>query len=142
MFTFLFSSDRFGTCTMGPQAAPLLSPCVFVYFRGAQKPNASLGYNHASLGATLDLRICTSCNTLRLGYRIASNPASLAFQVFVLFPLLLAYACVNSYTALSPRHHVGGTLRRHPEARRADGSSYSSPLTTCDQVTTPLLKKY
>ena len=27
---------------MGPQAAPLLSPCVFVYFRGAQKPNASL----------------------------------------------------------------------------------------------------
>jgi len=63
MFTFLFSSDRFGTCTMCPQAAPLLSPCVFVYFRGAQKPNARLGYNHASLAATLDIRICTSCNT-------------------------------------------------------------------------------
>ena len=110
MFTFLFSSDWFGTCTMGPQAAPLLSPCVFVYFRGAQKPNAGLGHAQASLGATLNLRICaflnslalrvcTSCNTLWLGYRIASNPASLAFQVFVFFQ------CHHG-------HRTGGALQR------------------------------
>ncbi len=43
---------------MGPQAAPLLSPCVFVYLRGAQKQNAGLGHVQASLAATLNLRIC------------------------------------------------------------------------------------
>ena len=30
MFTFLFSSDRFGTCTIGLQAIPLHSPYAFV----------------------------------------------------------------------------------------------------------------
>ncbi len=39
-----------------------------VYFRFAKVPNVGLGHIHASMAATLALRICTSCNTLRLGY--------------------------------------------------------------------------
>ncbi len=55
-----------------------------VYFRFAQVPNAGLGHIHASMAATLALRICTSCNTLRLGYTKINFRASLALRVFVL----------------------------------------------------------
>ena len=54
-----------------------------VYFRFAQVPNAGLGHIHASMAATLALRICTSCNTLRLGYTKINFRASLALRVFV-----------------------------------------------------------
>ena len=57
--------------------------CNDVYFRFAQVPNAGLGHIHASMAATLALRICTSCNTLRLGYTKINFRASLALWVFV-----------------------------------------------------------
>ena len=54
-----------------------------VYFRFAQVPNAGLGHVQINLPATLGLRICTSCNTLRLGYTKINFRASLALWVFV-----------------------------------------------------------
>lgn len=71
---------------MPKRAWARLSPCVFVYFRGAQKPNASLGYNHASMVATLGLRICAILNYL-------------AFQVLEFFQCHLG-------------HRTGSTLQR------------------------------
>jgi hypothetical protein len=44
---------------------------------------ASLGHAHASVVAALGLRICTSCNTLRLGYTKINFSAFLALWVFV-----------------------------------------------------------
>ena len=54
-----------------------------LYFRFAQVPNAGLGHVQINLPATLGLRICTSCNTLRLGYTKINFRASLALWVFV-----------------------------------------------------------
>ena len=63
-----------------------LSPYVFVYFRGAQKPNAGLGHAQASLGATLGLRICAILK-------------SLAFQMLV-------------FSQCHHGHRTGGALQR------------------------------
>ena len=59
-----------------------------LYFRFAQVPNAGLGHVQINLPATLGLRICTSCNTLRLGYTKINFRASLALWVFVIRELL------------------------------------------------------
>ena len=75
----------------------ILSPYVFVYFRGAQKPNAGLGYNHASMVAALGLRICAFLNSLAL--RVCAILNYLAFQVLEFFQCHLG-------------HRTGSTLQR------------------------------
>ena len=64
-----------------------------LYFCFAQVSNAGLGHTHASMAATLALRICTSCNTLRLGYTKINFRTSLALWVFVIQKLLQLFQC-------------------------------------------------
>ena len=45
-----------------------LPPTVYLYSRFAQVSNASLGHAHASMVATLDLRICPTANSLLPAY--------------------------------------------------------------------------
>ena len=83
--------ELFDDCASSLLAKFFESLCALrddVYFRFAQVPNAGLGHIHASMAATLALRICTSCNTLRLGYTKINFRASLALRVFVIGELL------------------------------------------------------